>query len=159
MTSGRLVAIYTSEEAAGSMRARDEVRAVSGKGLDGDRYAFGAGTYSERGGPGREVTLVAREDVAAANGDGVVVGEHETRRNLVTEGIELLGLVGRTFRIGEVVLRGVRSCPPCDHLEGLTRRGVRTALEHRGGLRADVVDGGTLRVGDPISVLDTVSQA
>ena len=82
---------------------------------------------------------------------GVELAEHETRRNLVTEGVPLLHLIGRTFRVGDVVFRGIRSCPPCVHLEKLTRPGVRTALENRGGLRAEILQGGTLRIGDEIT--------
>jgi len=60
-------------------------------------------------------------------------------------------LVGRDFQVGEVRLRGVRLCEPCSHLEGLTREGVLTGLVHRGGLRADIISGGTIRVGDAIA--------
>ena len=104
-----------------------------------------------REGRGREVTLIAREAVAAANELGVKIGEDETRRNLVTEGVDLDALVGKTFAVGEVVLIGVRDCPPCAYLEGLTRPGVRAALEGGGGLRAEVVREGDVRVGDEIA--------
>jgi MOSC domain-containing protein YiiM len=148
--TGHLVGIYTCAAGGGPMSATDTARAEPGSGLAGDRYAAGAGTYSDRGGPGRDVTLVAREAIAAANDAGVTLGEHETRRNLVTECVDLDALVGETFSVGEVVLRGVRDCPPCAYLEKVTRAGVRAALEGRGGLRADVVAGGVIRVGDPI---------
>jgi MOSC domain-containing protein YiiM len=148
---GRLVAIYTAGEAGGPMQGRDAVRAVVGVGIDGDRYAAKEGTFSQTRGTGREVTLVEREAVAGARKEyGIELDESETRRNLVTEGVPLNHLVGRTFRVGEVVLRGVRLNEPCAHLEKLTRSGVRKALVHRGGLRADIVRGGTLRVGDPV---------
>jgi MOSC domain-containing protein YiiM len=92
--------------------------------------------------------------IASVNGEsGVELGEHESRRNLVTEGVPLLHLEGQTFRIGEVVLRGIESCPPCAHLERLTRPGVRAALVNRGGLRAEVVQGGLLRIGDEIAAV------
>jgi len=83
--------------------------------------------------------------------DGVDLADHETRRNLLTEGVPLNHLVGRTFRVGDVVLRGVRLADPCSYLAGLTRPGVSRALVHRGGLRADIVEGGTLRPGDAIT--------
>jgi MOSC domain-containing protein YiiM len=150
---GRLVGIYTTPEGAKPLEARAEVRAVEGVGLDGDRYASQVGTFSGREGAGRQVTLVEREVIAAVNDDGVALGEHETRRNLVTEGVPLLHLVGKTFRIGEVTLQGIRTAPPCAHLEKLTRPGVRAALANRGGLRAEIVHGGTLRIGDEITAV------
>ncbi len=152
--TGQLVGIYTALDSAEPLHGNDELRATAGVGLDGDRYAAKTGTYSARGGPGRAVTLVEREVIAAVNAEcDVELAEHETRRNLVTEGVPLHHLVGKTFRIGEVVLVGVRSCPPCAHLEKLTREGVRAGLENRGGLRADIVRGGTLRLGDEITVV------
>ena len=148
--TGRLVAIYTTTEGGAPMEARDEIAAIVGVGLEGDRYATRSGKYSERGGPGREVTLIAREAVAAANAQGVPIAEFETRRNLVTEGVDLGSLIGKTFTVGDAVLTGVRDCPPCAYLEGMTRPGVRDALADRGGLRADVVRDGVVRVGDEI---------
>ena len=149
---GRLVAIYTATAAGEAMDAHDERRAVAGIGLEGDRYANKTGEFSDREGRGREVTLIAREAIAAANErPSVTLGEHETRRNLVTEGVDLDDLVGKTFSVGDVVLIGVRDCPPCAYLEGLTRPGVKAALEGGGGLRADIVRDGTLRVGDEIT--------
>ena len=114
------------------------------------------GEFSEREGRGREVTLIAREAIAAANERGVTIAEHETRRNLVTEGVDLDHLIGKTFAVGDAVLVGVRDCPPCAYLEELTRPGVKAALEGGGGLRADVVRDGTLRVGDEIVEVDAV---
>jgi MOSC domain-containing protein YiiM len=154
--TGKLVAIYTAPGEAAPMEAHDEIAAIAGTGLAGDRYAAKAGAFSEKPGGGREVTLIAREGIAAANDQGVTVAEHETRRNLVTEGIDLDRLVDRTFRVGDVVMRGVRDCPPCTYLEGLTRPGVMAALKGRGGLRADIVSAGTLKVGDKIAEVDAV---
>ena len=150
---GRLVAIYTAAAGGEPMTGRTECEAVAGAGLDGDRYASREGTFSEREGGGRQVTLIAREAVATANRRGVTIAEGETRRNLVTEGVDLDALIGRTFSIGDTVLVGVRDCPPCAYLEKLTGSGVRDALEGGGGLRADIVRGGTLRVGDEITLL------
>lgn len=151
MFEGRLVAIYTTAAAGAPMEARDEVEAVVGVGLDGDRYAEKIGKHSQTPGTGREVTLVEQEAIAAVRADGVELADHETRRNLLTEGVPLNHLVGRTFRVGDVVLRGVRLADPCSYLAGLTRPGVSRALVHRGGLRADIVEGGTLRAGDTIT--------
>ena len=59
----------------------------------------------------------------------------QTRRNLLTRSVPLNHLVGKTFKIGAVVLRGIRLCKPCGHLEKLTCKGVEKGLRHRGGLR------------------------
>lgn len=154
MFTGRLVGIYTTAEPGKPMIPNPELRAIEGVGLEGDRYTTETGTYSDRPGPHRQVTLVEREVIAAVNGEaGIELGEHETRRNLVTEGVPLPHLVGQTFRIGAVVFRGIKSCPPCAFLEELTRPGVRAALQNRGGLRAEIVSGGLLRIGDEITTV------
>ena len=86
---------------------------------------------------------------------GVPVTEAETRRNLVTEGVALNHLVGREFRVGAVRLRGVKLAEPCVYLEQLTgHEGVRAAFVHRGGLRAEILDGGDLRVGDTVEIAE-----
>ncbi len=98
------------------------------------------------------MTLIEREAIAAVRAEGLAVSEADTRRNLVTEGVPLNHLVGRTFRIGAVTLLGVRLAEPCAYLEQLTRLdGVNAAFVHRGGLRAEVVVGGELRVGDAVA--------
>ena len=122
MFSGRLVAIYVTPTAGGPMEAHDAVEAVTGVGLAGDRYALGTGTYSSTNRGPRDVTLIEREAIdAVRNEDGIVVTEADTRRNLVTEGVPLNHLVGRTFRIGAVTLRGLRLSEPCAYFEQLTR--------------------------------------
>jgi MOSC domain-containing protein YiiM len=149
--SGRLVAIYVAERAGAPTTACATAEAVAGVGLVGDRYGAGTGTYSAADRGPRDVTLVEREAVDAVRADGVALTEAETRRNLVTEGVPLAHLVGRTFRVGDVRLRGLRLAEPCAYLEQLTGlEGVREALVHRGGLRAAVLDGGALRVGDVV---------
>jgi MOSC domain-containing protein YiiM len=81
----------------------------------------------------------------------VALDPSETRRNILTRGVRLNDLVGREFSVGEVRLRGIRLCEPCSHLAGLTGRNVIPAFTHRGGLRAQILSGGTIRVGDGIS--------
>jgi MOSC domain-containing protein YiiM len=154
MTPGRVVGIYVAPTGGAPMEARDRVDALAGRGLRGDRYADATGTYSGRGRDARDVTLIEREaiDAVRSEGDGVDVHEDETRRNLVTEGIALNHLVGRTFRVGAVRMRGLRLAEPCAYLEQLTGLdGVRAALVHRGGLRAEILDDGELHVGDAIT--------
>ena len=133
------------------MRSVDAARAVYGQGLQGDRYASADGTFSRPGAAGHEVTLIETEALEALKREyDVALGPGDSRRNVVTRGIALNHLVGRVFTIGEVTLRGVRLCEPCGHLETLTRKRTRGGLIHRGGLRADIVTGGVVRVGDAI---------
>jgi MOSC domain-containing protein YiiM len=100
------------------------------------------------------VSLIAREVIEAVLGEtGIDLGQGRHRRNLVTEGVDLSALKGRTFRIGVAVLRGIGLCQPCGYLERLTEAGTLAALKGRGGLRAEVVGEGVIRVGDPIEIL------
>ena len=151
-SAGRVEGVFVASTREAPMVALDAVRVVAGRGLEGDRYFHGAGTFSEGGGTGRQITLA---DAAALADAGVA--PDECRRNVVVSGIDLDGLVGRSFRVGEVECVGRRRCEPCAHLQRLTRPGVLRALVHRGGLRADVVGGGVVRVGDEVAVADTLS--
>jgi MOSC domain-containing protein YiiM len=154
LTTSAVVSLHIAASAAAPMRAVSEVRAVPGRGLEGDRYFSGLGTYSNDPGTGRHVTLIEIEAVEALQRDyDVELQAGLARRNLVTRGVALNHLVEREFRVGEVILRGTRLCDPCSHLEKLTRHGALRGLIHRGGLRTEIVRGGTIRVGDPIIVL------
>ena len=135
------------------MKSIKEVRAVSGKGLEGDRYASKLGTYSKDPGSGREVTLIEVEAIEALRRDyHVELNAGESRRNIVTQGISLNHLVDIEFRVGAAILRGTRLCEPCAHMEKLTVKGALRGLIHRRGLRAEIVKGGTIRVGDALIV-------
>jgi len=150
---GEIVGIFVAPSAGRPMEARTTATAEAQRGLTGDRYAERTGTYSQDTRVPRDVTLIEREAVDAVNVElrahGVEIAEAETRRNLVTTGVPLNHLVGRTFRVGAVLLRGVKLAEPCAYLEQLLGRpGVREAFVHRGGLRCEVVAGGDIRVGD-----------
>ena len=141
------------------MRTVSSIRAVPGKGLECDRYFLELGTYSDRPGPRREVTLIEIEALEAASRDyGIPLLPCESRRNIVTRGVYLNHLVDREFRVGEAVLKGLRLCEPCSHLESLTHKGVLSSLVHRGGLRAQVIREGTIQMGDPVEELPRRSQ-
>ncbi len=151
MWEGRVVSIQIAPVAAAPMVTLEHVEAVAGKGLAGDRYFHRVGTYSERAGSGRQVTLIEAEAIEAIARDaGIEIAPAASRRNLTTRGVPLSHLVGRRFRLGDVLLEGTRLCEPCAHLEGLTTPGVLKGLVHRGGLRADIVVGGVIRVGDVV---------
>lgn len=150
-TTSTVVSLHIAASAAAPMQSVSQVRAVAGRGLEGDRYFSGLGTYSNDPGTGRAVTLIEIEALEALKRDyGVEIAPARCRRNIVTRGAALNHLVGREFHVGAVILRGARLCEPCSHLEKLTRQGVLRGLIHRGGLRAEIVSGGMIRVGDPI---------
>lgn len=148
-TAGTVAAIVLAPAAQAPLRSVERAQAIAGRGLQGDRYADGAGTFSPGGGRGHDLTLVAAEVLEDAGLEPV-----EARRNLIVRGVDLDALRGRRFRVGAVQCLGQRRCEPCAHLERLTRPGVLRALAHRGGLRADILLGGELRVGDPVEALE-----
>ena len=153
MTSGKVLYIYTAPEAGAKLEDRDSVTAVPGKGLEGDRYSSLQGTYSEETmTPDREVTLIEAETIEALRAEHRIdLHPSKTRRNFVTRDIALNELVGSTFRVGEVEMRGVRLCEPCAYLQDLLAiEGLVEALVNKGGLRAQIVSEGIIRVGDPI---------
>jgi MOSC domain len=150
---GTVELIALAAEAEGPMRQVSTAEAVEGRGLRGDRYERGAGTFSNPRGRGYDLTLVEAEALKELSAKGVELALIEARRNLVVRGIALDDLIGRRFRVGEVECFGQRRCEPCAHLERLTRPGVLRGLVHRGGLRADVLSSGRIRVGDRIEAL------
>ena len=120
----------------------DFVRAVAGCGLEGDRHFRPDG--QRRGGALTLIEAEALQDVALT---GV-----QSRRQVVVRGVRLNDLVGKRFRVGEVECYGVELCEPCLHLQELTRPGIIEELVHRAGLNADVLNDGTISVGDPVVV-------
>ncbi|GMU45477.1 MAG: sulfurase [Porticoccaceae bacterium] len=148
---GRLDAIHLASRRGMLPVAVAAARAVAGRGLVGDRYCEGAGTWSRWPGTGRAVTLIAAE-VLEQLPASCRISAAESRRNLLTRDVDLDALLGREFRIGGAWFRGQRRCEPCAHLERLTRPGIAARLQGRGGLRADVLRSGWLRVGDAVVV-------
>jgi MOSC domain-containing protein YiiM len=116
------------------------VRAVAGQGLEGDRHFFPGGA-----GSGEALTLIEAEAVEDVGLTGA-----QSRRQIMVRGVRVNDLVGKRFRIGDVECLGVELCEPCLHLQQLTRPGIIKELIHRGGLRADILTGGTIRVGDKV---------
>jgi MOSC domain-containing protein YiiM len=155
--SGRVEAIALAARATGPVVLVPEAQAVAGRGLVGDRYEAGAGTFTpvRGGGRGYDLTLIEAEvldQLVLAGGRRLEYGE--ARRNLITRGIDLNSLVGRRFRVGNVECLGQRLCEPCAHLERLTTKGILRPLIHRGGLRADILTDGLISVGDAIHADD-----
>jgi MOSC domain-containing protein YiiM len=155
MWTGKLESIFIGPEPGQPMVEKDQVRAVPGSGLEGDRYFKLEGTSSRKKDAGREVTLIEIEALEAIQRDfGITLQRGGSRRNLVTREVPLNHLVGREFRIGDVTLRGIQLCEPCSHLASLTEKKVLPALVHRGGLRAQILTDGMIRVGDTITTED-----
>jgi MOSC domain-containing protein YiiM len=158
MFEGRLVAICIADDKCAPLRVVEEVEAVPGRGLIGDRYFARQGTFWKGDSPDREVTLIEIEAVEALAGEcQITIAPESARRNLVTQGVPLNHLVGREFAIGGVRLRGIRLCEPCGHLQKLTVAGIKDGLTHRGGLRAQVLTAGVLRRADPIRLVAAAS--
>lgn len=153
LTVGEVIGIYVAEVKTAPMRSLQVATAIPDRGLEGDRYAAGAGTFTPRSDRlrGYDITLIESEVLDRLTlADGTQLAPEESRRNLVTRGIDLNALVGREFRIGPVRAFGQRLCEPCVHLQRLTRPGVVAGLVHRGGMRADLLSGGEIRIGDRI---------
>jgi len=147
MPEASVIAILTAPKKAAPVQSREEVRAVAGKGLEGDRYFNAAGWDEAK----KEITLVEIEAIEAANRDyDLGLTPADMRRQIVTRGVALDHLVGREFTVGDVRCRGIKLNEPCNHLRKLADKPLVKPMIHRGGLRAQILEGGTIRVGDPI---------
>lgn len=140
--------IWLTGTAASPMRRVPAGRLVPGVGLEGDRYALGGGTWAQYPDLEKQLTLIDRDEVAAVAAEvGADLSPGDTRRNLVTSGIDLPSLVGRWFAVGDALLFGMKRCPPCTHLERLTGLKLVKAMVHRGGINAAVFGGGPIGAG------------
>jgi MOSC domain-containing protein YiiM len=147
MSEGRVEGIFIGP-AKTLPEAVERVRAVAGRGLEGNRHFY------EHAGPGRALTLIQAEALEAMRDEtGIDVSAAASRRNVLTRGIDLNALVGRRFRVGDVECVGVELCHPCSTLEKLTQKGVIKGLVNRGGLNADIVTDGEIAVGDDVAAL------
>jgi MOSC domain-containing protein YiiM len=150
MATGRVESIYIAAAAQAPTQGVEQAKAVPGRGLEGDRYFLKQGTFFKPE-PSFELTLIEAEAIEAAKRDyqlGLAAGD--ARRNIVTRDVPLNHLVGKEFRVGDVRVRGIRLCEPCDHLQRLTGAPVIKSLRHRGGLRAQILSEGVIRVGDRV---------
>ncbi len=144
---GQVEAIYISPEHGELPHEVDSVRAIAGKGLEGNRYF-------DQGNPARELTLIEAEALEALAAEhGIDLDAASSRRNVLTRGVRLNDLVDRRFRVGELECRGIELCEPCLHLQSMTQPGVIDGLVHRAGLNAEILVGGELKPGDAVSPL------
>src|SRR3954454_5167019 len=140
--NGVVEGIFSGAIEEGPLQAFDEVRVATGAGIEGDRYGA------------KDITLFEAEALEHLEADsGITLQPNEIRRNFMTRGISLNDLLGHRIRVGEVEAVVAELCHPCSHLQKLTQPGVLRGLVDRGGLNADVVQGGSIRVGDPIEDL------
>ncbi|MDP5182064.1 sulfurase [Blastococcus sp. BMG 814] len=148
MEAGSLLEIWSTPEAAAPLRRLPSARLLPEVGLEGDRYALGGGTWAQYPDLEKQLTLIDRDDVAAVAAEvGGEFSTADTRRNLVTTGVDLPSLVGRWFAVGDALLFGMKRCPPCTHLERLTGLKLVKAMVHRGGINAAVFGGAVIAEG------------
>ena len=154
---GTVEEIYITERGSAPMKRVDQVEAVAGKGLLGDRYLLGTGYWSTSKYDLCQVTLIAAEDVEAVARETeleITAGQH--RRNIITRGIVLSELEGKTLRIGDALLEYDQPRPPCRYLQSITQKGMTKALGNgRAGICCRVLESGTIRPGDQIVVIST----
>jgi MOSC domain-containing protein YiiM len=150
---GRLEGIAIARAEAVALENVEEAEALAGRGLVGDRYATEDGHFSDPLRRPDAVTVIAAEAIEGLNEDGIELTHAESRRNLLTRGIDVNALVGRRFRVGGVECQGIELAEPCDYLQELTRAGVLRGLVHRGGLRAAILTSGEIAVGDEVADL------
>ena len=153
MSKGVVESIHIASAAEVAPQSLKQVVAIPGAGLEGDRYALKTGTFYEPR-PDYELTLIEAEAIEALQRDYKIdIPAGDARRNIVTRNVPLNHLVDKEFSIGEVRIRGIRLCEPCDHLQKLTGKNLIKGLLHRGGLRAQILSEGTIHVGDAVNVV------
>jgi MOSC domain-containing protein YiiM len=147
-----VVAILIAESPSAPMTPVSCVRAVPGRGLEGDRYFLNRGTFSPTPQkPDYELTLIEQEQIEAfAQASGLPFTALHARRNIVTRGVALNDLVGREFLIGDVRVRGLRLCEPCNYLAKISYPETLKGLVHQGGLRAQIITEGNIHAGDEV---------
>jgi MOSC domain-containing protein YiiM len=148
--AGVVEALLTAAHAQDAMRTHTGVELHAGRGIVGDRYFDGTGTFSASEKHGQQLTLIEAEVLDALRHDGLHLTPADARRNVVTRGIDLNALVGQEFQIGTARCIGRRLCEPCSHLQRLTGAALLRPMVHRGGLRADILMSGVVHVGDAI---------
>lgn len=155
-TQGTIEAIYRFAASGAPGEALQTARLIAGVGLEGDRYALGKGHFSEEDRWGQALTLIEAEALEhLASEHGVTMPAVAARRNIVTRGIDLNALMGKRFRIGGLLCQGSRLAEPCAWLQKTTPPGMLRGLVHRGGLRADILEGGVVKIGATVTPEDS----
>lgn len=155
MDENLIVAIYIADSAGARMKGRTKVNLLKGKGIEGDRYANGTGAWSKAGDVIRHVTIISGEEIRAANrAHKTTFAIWDIRRNIVVSDFDVYQLIDNNFRIGDVELRGVAVCDPCDRPSKLSHKpGFKEVFENGGGIRAEVLSSGIIQVGSRLLLL------
>lgn len=153
MTQGKVESIYIAPAKTEPTVSVNEINAIAGKGLEGDRHFDSEGSDNPKHLPKQEATFIEIESLEALKRDhNLDLLPGESRRNIVTRNVPLNHLIGKEFKVGEVTFRGIKLCEPCVHLQNMTRQGILAGLAHRGGLFAQILTNGIVRVGDLIDL-------
>ena len=153
MTIGKVIGIYIAVKQGDPTISVEQVHLVPGLGIQGDRYFNKLANPTGKTKTGQQITLIEMEAIQSiCNDAGILLTPDQTRRNLITSGIALNDLVGQLFLVGNIELRGVRLCEPCQYLADRTDPRILQAMAHRGGLRADIVTEGNISINDPITI-------
>ena len=151
--TGSVVALFIVDRREAPMKKVEQLNALAGQGLEGDRYLLGTGTYSKKPEPGRQVTLISSETLKSLKDEfDITVKPEESRRNVLTQGIEINDLIGTEFCVGPVRLRAHRITQPCRYLENLLEQpGLYKELWDNGGISCEIISDGVIREGDIIT--------
>ena len=153
IATGIVVALFTVDRRAAPMKKVEQLYALAGRGIEGDRYFLGTGTYSKSPEPGRQVTLIKSEVLESLkNKLEINVKPEESRRNILTQGIEINDLIGTEFYVGTVRLRAHRITQPCLYLEKLLDQpGLYKELWDKGGISCEILSDGVIKERDLIT--------
>ena len=152
MTIGKVVAIYIAKKRGEPTVLVEQAHVVPGMGIAGDRYFNHSSNRDIHSKPGREITLIEMEAIESMRDvDRLQITPDQTRRNIVTSGIALNNLVGHLFSVGNIQMRGVRLCEPCQYLANRTDPRLLVSMAHRGGLRAEIITDGIIHTNDIIT--------
>ena len=159
MTVASILGIYIAPSKGAGVMGYKKVSLRAGKGIEGDRYfsQTGKNRSNYKGQPDWEITLIESEVIEAFNQQkGHSFHESDFRRNLVTQGIGLNDLVGKTFTINNVSFYGVQLCEPCASLQRRLAVSILPELIGKGGLRAQIRSNGVIAVGDKLSSVEKI---
>ena len=151
--TGNVVELFTTDRMSAPMKKMEQLNALAGQGIEGDRYFLGTGTYSKKPEPGRQVTLIEIEILEWLKDKfEITVKPEECRRNVLTRGVQINDLVGSEFFVGAVRLRAHRITQPCRYLENLlVQPGLYEALWDNGGISCEILSDGIIKEGDIIT--------
>ena len=152
---GNVVSVHLATEAGVPMASPASIEAISGKGVQGDRYSKGIGYYSHNKGARRQITLFENEVLETLLRDhNIELAPDACRMNILTKGVPLTHLMHQRFKVGNVILRGLQLNEPCSRLNEVTGKRVTKALVHRCGLFAEILQTGVIRAGDLVTSID-----